>query len=346
MKMKRILYVALVCSMALCSCSKEDDTIGDGTPQGEQPGGEDNELPPGMREDVFTVTLPQAGALPSLISPEDKYRITELKVVGDINGTDFRLLRDMAGRDENGAPTQGVLGYLDLSEANVVAGGTPYYKDEITDNNGLGSHAFFQCGALTTIFLPDGLSFEGGSFDYGMEGEPTDGVFAGCTGLLTVSLGKGLRQMPACSFWGCSNLSSISLPDTVEEIGARAFMGCSTLKDIMIPEGVISIGIEAFKNCYSLSSVSLPQSLRVILVGAFDGCALETLTIPEGVVQINNAFSFVTSLKSLYFLSQNPPVGTFNIGEETIVYVPKGRVEAYKSQFMWSDFTDRICEME
>lgn len=154
--------MALACAMAFCSCSKEDDTIGDGTSQGEQPGGEDDGLPPGMREDVFTVTLPQAGALPSLISPEDKYRITELKVVGDINGTDFRLLRDMTGRDENGNPTQGVLGYLDLTEANIVAGGTPYYKDEITENNTLGTNAFFQCGALTAIFLPDGLNFGDG----------------------------------------------------------------------------------------------------------------------------------------------------------------------------------------
>ena len=71
----------------------------------------------------ITVTLLQAGTLPDQISDAEKYQITDLKVVGDINGTDLRLIRDMAGRDANGDETAGKLAILDLSGANIVAGG-------------------------------------------------------------------------------------------------------------------------------------------------------------------------------------------------------------------------------
>lgn len=71
----------------------------------------------------ITVTLLQAGTLPDQISDAEKYQITDLKVVGDINGTDLRLIRDMAGRDANGDETAGKLAILDMSEANIVEGG-------------------------------------------------------------------------------------------------------------------------------------------------------------------------------------------------------------------------------
>ena len=71
----------------------------------------------------ITVTLLTAGTLPDQISDTEKYQITNLKVVGDINGTDLRLIREMAGRDGDGNETVGKLAILDLSEANIVRGG-------------------------------------------------------------------------------------------------------------------------------------------------------------------------------------------------------------------------------
>lgn len=44
-----------------------------------------------------TITLEQPGTLSQEISASDKYRITNLKVKGDINGTDLGFLREMAG---------------------------------------------------------------------------------------------------------------------------------------------------------------------------------------------------------------------------------------------------------
>ena len=71
----------------------------------------------------ITIKLDKAGTLPNQISSTEKYLITNLKVVGEINGTDMCLIRDMAGRDFEGKETSGKLSKLDLSEAKIVEGG-------------------------------------------------------------------------------------------------------------------------------------------------------------------------------------------------------------------------------
>ena len=50
----------------------------------------------------ITITLDSAGTLSSKISNADKYRITNLKIIGEINGTDLRIIREMAGRNNRG----------------------------------------------------------------------------------------------------------------------------------------------------------------------------------------------------------------------------------------------------
>lgn len=47
------------------------------------------------------IKLDEAGTLPSKISASEKNLITNLKIVGKINGTDLKFIREMAGRDFN-----------------------------------------------------------------------------------------------------------------------------------------------------------------------------------------------------------------------------------------------------
>lgn len=44
-----------------------------------------------------SVKVPDAGKLASVISEKEKMTITDLKVIGDLNGSDILLLRQMAG---------------------------------------------------------------------------------------------------------------------------------------------------------------------------------------------------------------------------------------------------------
>ena len=99
----------------------------------------------GLITKQITLKLNEAGTLPNMISESQKYLITNLKIVGKINGTDLKFIREMAGRDFNMEKTDGKLSILDLSEAKIVAGGDAYFqssKNYYTSNDKLGNYVF------------------------------------------------------------------------------------------------------------------------------------------------------------------------------------------------------------
>ena len=55
----------------------------------------------GLLTTQVTIKLDEAGTLPDRIGENQKYLITNLKIVGKINGTDLKFIREMAGRDFN-----------------------------------------------------------------------------------------------------------------------------------------------------------------------------------------------------------------------------------------------------
>ena len=88
----------------------------------------------------ITVKLDKAGTLPNKIGSSKKYLITNLKIIGEINGTDLRMIREMAGSNSTGNSTDGMLSVLDLSEAKIVEGGDWYFNGiNIYNNNYLSS---------------------------------------------------------------------------------------------------------------------------------------------------------------------------------------------------------------
>ena len=110
----------------------------------------------------ITIKLDKAGTLPDKIGSSKKYKITNLKIVGEINGTDWRLIRDMASDDDYGR-TKGKLSTLDLSDAKIVEGGSAYYSDRddgfiYTSNDKLGDYVFFDCSGLTSLTLPSSVT--------------------------------------------------------------------------------------------------------------------------------------------------------------------------------------------
>ena len=114
----------------------------------------------------ITIKLEKAGTLPDRIASSKKYKITNLKIIGKINGTDLRMIREMAGRDASGDSTDGKLSVLDLSEAKIVKGGDCYYnkyENYYTSNDVIGSHAFRDCSGLTSLTLPAGITEIGSS---------------------------------------------------------------------------------------------------------------------------------------------------------------------------------------
>ena len=140
-----------------------------------------------------TIKLDKAGTLPDKIGSSRKYKITNLKIVGEINGTDWRLIRDMAGRDFDRTETSGELSVLDLSEAKIVSGGSRYdaYTFRSTPNNCIGENAFVFCSGLTIIILPSGVTSIGGL------------AFSGCSGLTRITLPPGVTSIGGAAFEDC-----------------------------------------------------------------------------------------------------------------------------------------------
>ena len=193
----------------------------------------------------ITIKLEEAGTLPSKIGDTKKYKITNLKIMGEINGTDLRFIREMAGCDYKGKGTEGKLATLDLSEAKIVKGGDYYYNYYgcYTLDDVIGNQAFDGCSSLTSLTLPSSVT-EIGWY-----------AFSGCSGLTSLTLPSSVSSIGSFAFSGCSGLTSLTLPSCVTSIGESAFRGCSSLASLTLPSSVTSIGKSAFEGCSGLTSI-------------------------------------------------------------------------------------------
>ena len=207
----------------------------------------------GLITKQITIKLDKAGTLPDKIGSTKKKQITNLKIIGEINGTDWCFIREMAGCDYNCEKTGGKLSMLDLSDAKIVKGGLPYIKYNggvYTSNDKLGYAAFSDCSGLTSLTIPSSVT----------------------------SIGE-------YAFYGCSGLTSLTIPSNVTSIGESAFYGCSGLTSFTIPSSVTSIGWGAFCGCSGLTSIYVyTEKLPNMGSDVFDGCDAKkcTVYVPKG----------------------------------------------------------------
>ena len=181
----------------------------------------------------ITIKLDKAGTLPDRIASSKKYKITNLKIIGEINGTDWNMIREMAGRNYQESSTEGNLSVLDLSEAKIVAGGDYYYDDNLFNNkvytsgDEIGEYAFAYCSGLTSLTLPVGITSIG------------EFAFSGCSGLTSLTLPAGITSIGEFAFSYCSGLTSIYVyAEKVPRIGRYAFEGCASRKcTLYVPKG-------------------------------------------------------------------------------------------------------------
>ncbi len=173
-------------------------------------------------------------------------------------------------------------------------------------------YAFYKCSSLTSITIPDCVtSIEDYTF-YGCSGLTSitipdcvtsigNGAFSGCSRLTSINIPDGVTSIGYSTFYGCSRLTSINIPDSVTSIGESAFYDCSRLTSINIPDSVTSIGESAFSRCSSLTSITIPDSVTSIGNSAFYDCSrLTSITIPDSVTSIGEyAFYWCGSLTSI-----------------------------------------------
>jgi hypothetical protein len=270
-----------------------------------------------------TFHVKKAGTLPTLIAESRKYEITELTLTGNLNGTDIRYIREMAGV---GVDYQGKLTTLNLSDANIVSGGDAYWSSYYTSNKAIGDYAFRDCRSLILVIIPNNVTSIGKA------------AFMNCPKLASIIIPNGVTSIGEWAFQDCKGLISIDIPESVISIENYAFIG-SGLKSAIIPSKVTSIEEGVFGNCHDLVSVTIPDKVTSIENYAFLRSGLKSVIIPDGVVSIGSAAfeecrsltsvtigNAVDSIKDMTFrscselISINIPNSVISIGYDAFAY--------------------------
>ena len=269
-----------------------------------------------------TIHVATAGTLPQLISAE-KYYIEELTLTGELNGTDFKFIREMAGISvEVGernrivkTGTDGKLKSLNISDVEIKSGGPYYYVQDrveyydyesVYTKPNVISYGLFASTNLESIVLPNSITaISQGAFAFtkltsltipekvtsiggGSPGWEYLGTFEGCSNLKTIDIPNNVTSLYSYAFSG-SSITSITIPNSVTIIGDYAFSACSGMTSATIPSSVTSIGNSAFSGCRGLTSVTIPNSVTSISNHAFSGCSsLTSVTISNSLKTIGD----------------------------------------------------------
>ena len=156
--------------------------------------------------------------------------------------------------------------------------------------------------------IPDTVSYMGNQ------------VFYNCSGLMSVSIGSGIKTINNGAFRGCSSLTSVTIPNTVTSIGDYAFYDCNGLTTLIVGRGVQRIGQYAFQGCSSLATVTFnADSCTTVMYGGssysysafYNLGSVTTFTIGEHVKSIPTYLCYgMSGLTSITIPDSVVSVGT------------------------------------
>ena len=194
----------------------------------------------------------------------------------------------------------------------------------------IGSSAFLQCLAMTSIEIPNSVTsigdyaFVTSYSDYSSLTSVTFGENSQLTSIGdyafydspidSIEIPNSVTSIGDGAFSRCT-LHSIEIPNSVTSIGDYTFYECMWLTSIEIPNSVTSIGYAAFYDCYRLTSITFGDNPQLTSIGNYAFCieelwsdrtSLTSIEIPNSVTSIGDyAFSYCSSLTSITF-GDNP----------------------------------------
>ena len=131
--------------------------------------------------DVTTTAMDSQSGLEQAIGATNMKKVVSLKATGTINGYDIFMIRTKMVNLQN----------LDLTDADIVANGFAYYKNNSTTDNVVGDYSFYELDNLVTLKLPKNA----------------------------VTIGN-------CAVESCSSLESVDFPKKLKYINDQSFNGC------------------------------------------------------------------------------------------------------------------------
>lgn len=201
----------------------------------------------------------------------------------------------------------------------------------------IGDNPFDRCDRISGVVLPEDHPFytvtDGVLFD-----RRSAKLISYPTGKpdRSYSVPEWVTTIGLAGFSENSHLQELTLPDGLSELEGNPFCGCTSLKNIEvskthsvyevkenalfnkqraeliaylwgidhpvynIPAGTVSLAQESFYKHAELTVVYLPSSVNAIGMAAFAESGLESITLPQGVVRLEDSlFSNCTHLKSV-----------------------------------------------
>lgn len=228
----------------------------------------------------------------------------------------------------------------------------------------IGSQAFYQCLGLTdAIHLPESMkSIYDGAFYHCTITDinfPASLEFLGYMAFTGSKLKKVILPNDCYlakdggQFFNCRDLTEVHLPDNLAFVPSQVVGGCTSLTTVNVPRKAVVIGEFAYDNT-EIEHIDLPPTVETIEQDAFQSCnRLKTIVLPPALSKIgNNVFNLCYGLQRIYCMSEQPPVCTKGMYDESNpftsldttmpVYIPVGTREKYLSASGWNYFSNYI----
>lgn len=222
---------------------------------------------------------------------KDYTQVKNLKITGEINGSDFAFMRDEMSNLQ-ALNLKEVLSYDENKEEFVIPnnafGGksTLVYLVLPDKLNRIENDAFGSCSSLSgSLTIPEGVTYIGSS------------AFMNCSEMKgSLTLPSTLEYIETQAFWGCDFTCNLILPNKLKYIGNNAFYNNSGFYgDLILPTELEFLGNEAFNSCSNITgSLTIPQKIKYIPDGAFMWTGFDgTLVLHDGITRIErNAFGY------------------------------------------------------
>ncbi|MDE6480377.1 MAG: leucine-rich repeat domain-containing protein [Muribaculaceae bacterium] len=246
---------------------------------------------------------------------------------------------------------------FDYADSNPLSNGANLYVDSrlitkvslSSEATAIGSNAFAGYAPLTELEIPESVVSIG------------EQAFFDCMNLETVTVRPGKKAYGDGAFLSCPNVREIYCYDLEDWVnsrfetmysnpitaGTKFYLDGDLLTTFELPEGLTEIGANCFSEYGCVTDVVIPESISIIGDYAFAYCNnLEAVYIGSHVGSIGKKAFNCPNIKTIVSTAAIPPVfstksTTASFADYTAkVYVPRGCLEAYKSNEFWKNFAD------
>ena len=165
--------------------------------------------------------------------------------------------------------------------------------------------------------------------------------------IVSVSLGKNIKEIGQFAFRGCTSLKNIDMPDSVSLIGWGVFWGCSSLEKMIFPASLTSIEFAVLRECPLIEEITIPNGVTKIGQNAFEGdTGLKKVVLNEELKKIDHyAFRKCSSLTEIIIPEGAEFLGYAVFGECTAlekIVVPESVTSIYKGCFDKTKWVEEI----